>query len=212
MAAEDFIISRKRKKYRFALFAENALCFELEQWQPPQASKPLTLELGAGTALFSVELARRHPDRQFLAQDVKADRLQKGAQLAAELGLPNIQFVRAHAALLATMLPEASLSDIWLTFPDPHPKKRAIKHRLTSHIFLRLYRNLLKNDASLRFKTDNHALFDWSLEELVTEGWHIHELSYDLQASLLAADYKILTTYETRFAAEGLPTLYLAAN
>ena len=75
---DDFIITRKRKKYRFALFANSPLCFEYDEWcaQPPQ---PIShIEIGAGTGLFSTQLAARNPQAQVLALDVKGDRLQVG--------------------------------------------------------------------------------------------------------------------------------------
>ena len=171
----EYIITRKRKKYRFALFANAPNCFELEQWRR-YANRPgaqLTVEIGAGTALFSVELATRHQDRQFIALDVKADRLQKGARLALERGLDNIWFVRARADQLLEVVSERSVSEIWLTFSDPFPRSSDAKRRLTAPRFLELYQAALHPQGVLRQKTDSHALFDWSLEQLVISGWSI---------------------------------------
>ena len=215
MRPEDYIITRKRKKYRFARFADASNCFEINDWQPPASDKPITLEVGAGTALFSVELATRHPERFFVALDVKADRLQKGAYEALERNLTNIQFVRMHAMQLDEQL-QLKADEIWVTFPDPHPKKRSAKHRLLHPLFLQQYRNLLDERGKLFFKTDNHALFDWSLEQLVTHKWRILVLSYDLRDEgpepLLDVDARIKTTYERRFTAEGLPTHFVVAQ
>ena len=80
-----------------------------------------SVEVGAGTALFSVELATRYTARQYIALDVKADRLQRGARLALERGLTNIWFVRARADQLPDVVPEHSVSELWLTFSDPFP-------------------------------------------------------------------------------------------
>ena len=96
------------------------LCFELEEWEGRSVD---VIELGAGTGLFSVELASRYPDKTFVAIDVKADRLQKGALLAEEKGLTNVSFLRARADQLPEIFPEDSVETIWLTFPDPFPKK-----------------------------------------------------------------------------------------
>jgi len=214
MKPEDFIITRKRKKYRFARFSEAPNCFEIAEWRAPQTDVPITLEVGAGTALFSVELATRYPERFFVALDVKADRLQKGAYEALERRLTNIVFVRMHAMRLEEQL-KLRASEIWITFPDPFPKKRSAKHRLLHPLFLQQYRNLLDERGKLLFKTDNHNLFDWSLEQLISQGWNITELSYDLHGVGpevgLFVDARIKTTYEERFTAEGLATHFVAA-
>jgi tRNA (guanine-N7-)-methyltransferase len=212
MAAEDFIIVKKRKKYRFAKFTEASNSFEVENWEMPVTSKQVTLELGAGTGLFSVELARRYPNRFFIACDVKADRLQKGAWTALEAGLDNVIFLRAHGTKLTDMLPARCLSEVWITFPDPHPKNRSEKHRLTNQSFLQQYRKLLDKDGLVYFKTDNAPLFCWSLEQFVEDRWQFEALTFDLHDSTLPDDYKIMTTYEKKFTAEGLPTQLLVAK
>lgn len=206
----DFIITRKRKKYKFALFANSPLCYEFEQWDKNVAVD--SIEIGAGTGFFSVALAELHPDWQCVAIDVKADRLQYGAHAAAKKGLANVRFLRARADQLLEVFKPRSLRTIWLTFPDPFPKKRAAKNRLTHPRFLALYAQLLSPGGTLCFKTDAHGLFSWSLEQLVSAGWQIQELSFDLHESDLPDEYKIKTTYESRFTAEGLPTHFLRAT
>jgi tRNA (guanine-N7-)-methyltransferase len=206
---QDFIITRKRKLYRFALFANSPLCFELAEWK----KRPVdTLELGAGTAHFSVELATRYPKRKFVAVDVKADRLQKGARLAESRGLQNIWFVRARADQMDQVVSKKSLSSLWLTFPDPFAKKRSAGRRMTHPNFLKLYAGLIKKDGSLYLKHDDASFFHWSLEQLVAEKWHIAELSFDLHGSDLSDDYKTLTTYELRWLEEGALTNFVRAS
>jgi tRNA (guanine-N7-)-methyltransferase len=206
----DFIISRKRKKYRFALFAVSPLCFEAEEW----TSEPRTnaLEMGAGTGLFSAALAKEAPNRQFVAFDVKADRLQAGARQAEQEHLSNIRFLRARADQLEDFFLADSLDTIWITFPDPFPKDRSAKHRLTHPNFLDTYKKLLKKNGVLYFKTDATSLFQWSLEQLVGQGWQIEELSFDLHGSNLDGGYKIMTTYETRFVSGGLPINFVKVS
>ncbi|MEO5691324.1 MAG: tRNA (guanosine(46)-N7)-methyltransferase TrmB [Candidatus Saccharimonadales bacterium] len=207
----DFIIARKRKKYRFALFKNANNCFEFEEWKIWDDARPLIIELGAGTALFLVQLASKYPDQRFIAIDVKADRLQKGAHEALEQGLDNIRFVRARADQLREVIADGSVNELWLTFSDPFPRESDAKRRLTAPRFLELYKQILRPSGVLRQKTDDHNLFDWSLEQLVTNGWTISELSYDLHASTLPEDYKYMTTYEYKWQAEGLKTYYLSA-
>jgi tRNA (guanine-N7-)-methyltransferase len=204
------VIRRRRKKYKFAKFAGFTNCFEANEFTVDARKKfsgerRLIVELGAGTALFLVELAKRHPTRRFIAADVKADRLVKGAKLALEQGVGNIVFVRAHANQLDEILAKNSVSELWLTFSDPFPKKRHIKHRMTHEAFLRQYRDLLIAGGVLHFKTDNLGLFCWSLEQFAANRLRLSNLTFDLHSSDLPDDYRIMTTYEERFVAEGLP-------
>lgn len=206
---DDFVITRKRKKYRFALFANSPLCFELDEWQQSAQRRTLsnvTVELGAGTGLFSVELAARYPERTFVAIDVKGDRLQKGACLAEEKGLTNVFFVRARADQLPELFEEHSLETLWLTFPDPFPRIGSAGRRMTHATYLRTYTKMPKTGGSFCLKHDDRDFFHWSLEQLVAHGWIIRELSFDLHESDLSDDYKILTTYEIRWLGEGKPT------
>ena len=198
----DFIITRKRKLYKFALFKNSPLCYEFDEWDHQQPVA--VVEIGAGTGLFSVALAEAQPDTQFLAVDVKADRLQTGARLAAEKGLTNIRFLRSRADLLPRLLPVASLQSIWITFPDPFGRERSSARRLTHPNYLAQYRSLLATDGALFLKHDNPTFFNWSLEQLVAEKWVINQLSFDLHQSDLPDSYKIMTTYEQRWTNQGL--------
>lgn len=212
---DDFIISRKRKKYKFAKFHNAGNCFEINDWQqiaPGQARRKVdTVEVGAGTGLFSVELATRHPDKTFVAVDVKADRLQKGAYEAIERGLTNIYFLRARADQIDELFEPQSLGAIWLTFPDPFPRERSARRRMTHPLYLEKYARLLETSGAFYLKHDNPDFFQWSLEQLVQENWRIDELSFDLHDTNLSDDYKIMTTYEKRWLSEGLKTNFVKA-
>lgn len=204
---KEYIITRKRKRYKFALFHNNPLCFELEQWQPEFI--PAILEIGAGTGTFSEALAENSPDTLHLAVDVKADRLQTGARKAMEKALTNVRFLRARVEQLAEIIPPHSISTIWITFPDPFPKDRSSKHRLTHPTYLNLYRTLLRPNGRVCFKTDAVVLFDWSLEQFADAGWNIKEISFNLGASTLEGDMRIPTTYELRYLKEGKKINYV---
>ena len=212
---DDFVIVRKRKKYKFAKFHNAENCFELDEWRDfyrqrqPGVSR---LEVGAGTGLFSVELAARYPDKLFAAIDVKADRLQKGAYIALERGLKNIYFIRARADQIGDLFALSTLVNIWVTFPDPFPKKRAAGRRLTHPYFLRRYAQLLQPGGELLFKHDDRDFFCWSLEQLVAEKWQITELSFDLHESSLDDEYKIMTTYEQRWLNENKAINFVKAT
>ena len=196
----QFIITRKRKKYKFALFHHSPLCFEFDEWVPHQVD---VVEIGAGNGMFVVELATRHPEQVFVAVDIKGDRLQKGAREAEARGLENAFFVRARADQIDQLVEQNSLEQIWVTFPDPFPRKHSAGRRLTHPNFLKKYSSLLKSDGSLLIKHDDHNFFCWSLEQLVSEKWQIKELSFDLHESALSDEYKIMTTYEQRWIGEG---------
>ncbi len=206
---EDFIITRKRKKYKFALFANSPLCFEFDEWD--QSWPVDVIEIGAGTGQFVVELAARHPERTYVAIDVKADRLQKGAYEAEGRGLTNIRFLRARADQLGELVMPNSVRELWLTFSDPFPRSRSRGRRLTHPTFLGHYQQMLRADGVLKIKHDNPDFFQWTLEQLVAEQWHILELSFDLHESDLSDDYKILTPYERRWLGEGRITQCVVA-
>jgi tRNA (guanine-N7-)-methyltransferase len=206
---QQFVIKKRRKLYKFAVFSNSPLCYELDEWE----KQPIdVIEVGAGTGLFSVELAARYPAKKFVAIDVKADRLQKGAGVATERGLTNISFVRARVEdQLIDMFEPHSVESIWITFPDPFPKKGSATRRMTHPQFLKIYDQLLQPGGALYLKHDNRVFFDWSLEQLQNEKWSIDEQSFDLHASNLSDDYKILTTYEKRWLGEGLTTNFFKA-
>lgn len=196
----DFVITRKRKKYKFALFANSPLCFEADEW----TKRPIdVVELGAGTGSFVVELAARYPQKTFMAVDVKADRLQYGAKQAEQQHFTNVFFVRARADQLHELFAPHSLETIWLTFSDPFPKKRSAGRRMTHGTYLDIYQKLLQSQGTLNIKHDSRDFFCWSLEQLVAKQWRLAELSFDLHDTEIADDYTIKTVYELRWLKEG---------
>lgn len=213
----DFIITRKRKLYKFAVFQNLSNCYDDRTWPEAKDSiincgKPLTVEIGAGSALFLTKLAELHPDRQFIAIDRKSDRLQKGAKLADEQKLTNIVYLWSNARNLNNLLPAGSVSEIWVTFPDPWPQESNIKHRLTNQKFLAQYHKLLTPDGVLNFKTDNTPLFDWSVEQFGPKLWQVQHVTHNLHDDPnVPADAKVTTTYEERYLKEGKRINYLSA-
>lgn len=205
----DFIITRKRKKYKFAKFHNAKNCFEFEEWQRQAVD---IVEVGAGTGLFSLELAKRHPEKRVVAIDVKADRLQFGAYRALEEGVENISFIRARADQIGELFPMHQVNKIWLTFSDPFPRQRSAGRRMTHPTFLRRYQDVLRPDGGLYIKHDSPVFFAWTLEQLVGEGWLIDELAFDLHDSDLSDDYKILTSYEMRWLEDGRTTSFARAR
>lgn len=215
---DSLFITRKRKKWKFAHFEKWENCFQASDVTPDfwrgyfAGSQPLTVEIGAGTADLSVELARRHRARNFVAADVKSDRLYTGAKIALDENLGNIAFVRTQLRQMSELFAPGGIDELWITFPDPFPRNKQAKHRLTNPSFLKIYVKLLAPGGVLRFKTDNRELFLWSLEQLVAQGWRLQELSFDLHDSELPEEYKVTTRFERKFLAQGIPINYVSAT
>lgn len=216
--SEKLFITRKRKKYKFAKFDEFENCFQLEDFTL-NAIDDVVLEVGAGTGLFSVELARLYPEKTFIAVDIKSDRLYTGAKLADEFGLKNIMFVRGEISRFMDVVPENKVNEIWITFPDPYASEdqtrltsTGARKRLTASKFLDMYKKTLFKKGHLYFKTDNEPLFDWSVSQLKDASWKIDKQTRDLHNSTFNENSKIMTTYEKRFIEKGLPIFFLSAT
>lgn len=172
---------------------------------------PLTIELACGRGEYSVGLARKFPDQNFVGIDVKGDRLWKGSTWAFEEGLKNVGFLRTQILNIESFFEENEADQIWLTFPDPRPRKRDIKRRLTSPRFLEMFKKILKAEGWFRFKTDNTGLFNYTLEE-INQRPDIRDraFTHDLYNSDLRAEcYDIKTRYEEIFTAAGEKIKYL---
>lgn len=172
---------------------------------------PITIELACGRGEYTVGLASLFPDRNYIGVDIKGERIWKGSTRAVEGGLNNVAFLRTMILLIENFFSDGEVNEIWITFPDPRPKKRDIKRRLTSPRFLAIYKRLLKPGGYIRFKTDNTALFDYTLEELALRK-DIEDLKFthDLYNSDLRPEcFDIKTRYEQAFASKGELIKYL---
>ncbi len=173
--------------------------------------RPITIELACGRGEYSVGLASRFPDRNYVGVDMKGDRLWKGSSLAIEQSLSNVAFLRTQIVDIESFFDSGEVDEIWLTFPDPRPKKRDVKRRLTSPRFIDSFRNVIRPGGYFRFKTDNTPLFDYTLEQLSMRN-DIDDLRYthDLYESDLRGEcFDIKTKYETIFTAKGERIKYL---
>ncbi|QOI98164.1 MAG: tRNA (guanosine(46)-N7)-methyltransferase TrmB [Flammeovirgaceae bacterium] len=211
----------KRKKERFRIIEERQNVIEPSKtnyhnikgkWHAHFGNtNPITVELACGRGEYSVNLARMFPDKNFIGVDIKGDRIWKGSTWAVELNLTNVAFLRTQILLIESFFAKGEIDELWITFPDPRPRKRDIKRRLTSPRFLNFYKNLLKPSGYLRLKTDNTILFDYTLEVL-NERNDIADLAFthNLYASDLQAEcFDIKTRYEEEFAAKGESIKYL---
>lgn len=171
----------------------------------------ITVELACGRGEYTIGLARLFPDRNFIGVDLKGDRVWKGSGIAIEEGLSNVAFLRVHILELQNYFEPGEISDIWITFPDPRPKDRDEKRRITNGRYIDLYKSLLRKDGTVYFKTDNTGLFEYTLEVLKSRD-DIQDLvcTFDLYHSELKPEcYDIRTRYEQKFNEQGHDIKYL---
>jgi tRNA (guanine-N7-)-methyltransferase len=138
-------------------------------------SNPIVLELGCGKGEYSVGLAAKFPNKNFVGIDLKGARFWRGAKTAVETGLSNVGFVRMQIELIDKVFAENEVDEIWITFPDPQIKYNRTKHRMTNTEFLKLYKKILKQDGIMNLKTDSEFMHGYTLGLLHGEG---HEVLY----------------------------------
>lgn len=198
---------KTRKKQEFEVF-EN--CTNNNPHHPGQwhsvfgRPAPLMVELGAGRCDFSLGYAANFPHWNVLAIDRKAERLWAGGRRARLRGLENVHFLRTDVLLVSEIFAENEVDRLWITFPDPYPKKKHEKHRMTGRHFLDAYQKILRPEGCLLLKTDNAAFFDWSLEQLETHPTaRLREHTRNLHSSQLRnTENAVLTFYEEKWIAE----------
>lgn len=171
--------------------------------------RPVELEIGCGKGQFACELAARQPEVNLLAVEKMSNVIVQGCERAERRQIPNLKFMCVGAEYLARCLPEHSVGRIYLNFSCPFPKKRYASHRLTSERFLKIYKTLLKDGGDIIQKTDNRALFEFSIEQLSSFGFTIRSVSLDLHNSDITDN--IMTEYESKFVAMGMPIYRLEA-
>src|SRR5688500_14932108 len=148
----------KRKQERFKIIEERDNVIEPSKplyqtikgkWKTEhfRNEKPITLELACGRGEYSVGLGQIFPDKNFIGVDIKGERIWKGSTLAVENKLANVAFLRTQILLIENFFGDGEVDEIWMTFPDPRPRKRDVKRRLTSPRFIDMYRKLVSKDA-----------------------------------------------------------------
>lgn len=179
------------------------------------ADQPIVLELGCGKGDYTIALAERHPDRNFIGVDIKGARLWKGARYATEHALPNVAFLRTRIEFIGAFFGPGEVSEIWLTFSDPQLKRE--NNRLTSPLFLERYRSFLAPGGTVRLKTDSRFLHEYSRAVAEANGLDILAAATDLYGAdrdrLPGAPeelFGVQTFYERMFLQMGLPITYLA--
>lgn len=159
-------------------------------------AKELRLELGCGKGRFTCQTAAANPEILFVAVERVPDAMVMAMEKARDMGLTNVFYVDADAALLPEFFAPEEVDLIYINFCDPWPPKRHAKRRLTHRNFLKLYREVLKEKGQIHFKTDNAPLFEFSILEFPEAGYDLEEVTRDLHANGVCG---IMTDYEEKF-------------
>ena len=175
-------------------------------------TNPINLELACGRGEYTIGLSKEFPNENFIGIDIKGERLWKGSTEAINNGLNNAAFLRTFALDLEQSFNTDEVKDIWIIHPDPRPRERDEKRRLTHPRFLEIYKNIQQKGGRVFLKTDNTQLFQWTLDEVLSKRDDIEELvhTFDLKNSaLLNEHYGIETRFEKKFESKGEKIKYL---
>lgn len=165
---------------------------------------PIYVEIGMGKGQFVIQNALEYPAINFIGIEKYDSVIAKALPKIPE-GIPNLVMIRGNALEIDSMF-DHEISQIYLNFSDPWPKKRHHLRRLSSHVFLEKYESIFKGEKLIEMRTDNQDLFQYSLVSFSTFGYTLEEISFDLHK-----DNKplITTEYEDKFSNEDLPIYFV---
>jgi tRNA (guanine-N7-)-methyltransferase len=170
----------------------------------------IVVEMGCGKGEYTVGLARKNPDKNFIGVDIKGARMWRGLKTAQEEGLKNVAFIRTRIELIPFYFAENEVSEIWITFPDPQIRAIKEKKRLTSHRFLSRYYQFLKPNGVIHLKTDALLLYDYTLEVIEQGGHSLLYANEDIYGSGLDNEVTAIQTfYEQKWLAYQTKIKYL---
>ncbi len=141
---------------------------------------PIVLELGCGKGEYTVGLAERYPDKNFIGIDIKGARFWRGAKTAVEAHIMNAAFIRTQIELVEYVFDREEVDEIWITFPDPQIKYKRTKHRMTNLQFIERYKNILKPGGIMHLKTDSEFMHGYTLGLLHGKGYEILYANHDV--------------------------------
>ena len=175
-------------------------------------NNPIVLELGCGKGEYTIGLAQKHPEKNFIGVDIKGNRIWTGAKQAIENNLNNVAFVRTKIDFIDYCFGENEVDEIWITFPDPQPQKPRARQRLTHSQFFERYRKFLKKDGIVHLKTDSTSFYEFTLEVIADNKlpliWHTNDLYKNCPADREEL-VNIKTYYEAMFTAKGEDIKYI---
>lgn len=175
-------------------------------------NNPIVLELGCGKGEYTVGLAKKYSNKNFIGVDIKSNRIWKGAKEALETNIENAAFLHTRINFIDTCFAENEVSEIWITFPDPQPQKPRARSRLTHPLFLTRYKNIVRQNSTIHLKTDSESLFKYTLEVINDGKLNLIHHTFNLyeESNPLFDDAKsIQTYYESIYLKERVPIKYL---
>jgi tRNA (guanine-N7-)-methyltransferase len=171
--------------------------------------RPIIAELGCGKGEYTVEMAEKFPDKNFIGVDIKGARMWKGAKMSFEKEMKNVGFLRTNIENINQFFAPGEVDEIWITFPDPQMKKA--NRRLTSAVFLERYLNFLSGNGVVHLKTDSNFLYLYSKALIEKNNFNVITQTDNLYESDLLNDILSITTYyEKQWLARGIPIKYIA--
>lgn len=172
---------------------------------------PIVLELGCGKGEYSVGLAERSPDKNFIGIDIKGARFWRGAKTAVENGLHNVAFLRTQIELIEHCFAADEVSEIWITFPDPQIKYKRTKHRMTNAAFLDNYKKILQPNGLMHLKTDSEFMHGYTLGLLHGAGHEVLYANHNIYKNegAPAEVTGIQTFYESQYLEVNKPITYI---
>lgn len=182
--------------------------YKMAEWF--EKDQPIHIEVGTGMGRIITEMARRHPEINYVAIERDKNVMVRVLEKVKELELENIKLINQDAKLLTEYFVENEVSRIYLNFSDPWPKTRHTKRRLTFSSFLEIYRHILKKDGQIHFKTDNQGLFEYSLESMSAFGMTFDLINLNLHEN--EPEENIRTEYEDKFSNRGFRIYRMEAS
>jgi len=171
---------------------------------------PIVLELGCGRGEYTVGLARKYPDKNFIGIDRKGARIWRGAKTSFEDNLSNTAFLRTRLEFLKNCFDKNEVNEIWITFPDPHLKLKKERRRLTSAFYLEMYQDILQSGGLIHLKTDNQDLYTFTLTTIREGNHNLVFKTLDLYADSCEEEAKDFQTfYEQIFLKEKIKIKYI---
>lgn len=172
------------------------------KWQSLfEKEQPLHIEVGSGKGRFINEMAKAHPDINYIGIEMNKNVLVNALDKLIESDVPNLKLLLVDGRNLTEYFADGEVQQLYLNFSDPWPKTRHEKRRLTYRSFLETYERILRSEGEIHFKTDNRGLFEYSLSSFSKYGMILERVWLDLHQSDFEGN--IMTEYEEKFSSRG---------